>query len=129
MTRHEFTNRLRSLHNIDKHQVPELTDAQWVKFRDDPPRFMIRAGQEAAEAIWREVEKRQAPVASTHGVFATPKRGGMAQLLGTMPSREEAETMRDYFAEKDGDLCHYAVMPVSCDPSADPGRGALEGVG
>lgn len=59
MTTHDFLNRLRALHFIDRDQVLELTDAQWPKFRDDPPRFLMRCGDAAADAIMREVEKSQ----------------------------------------------------------------------
>lgn len=59
MTVHEFLNRIRSLYNIDHAQLPELTDAQWVEFRDNPPRYLIRTDRTQAEAIVREMEKRQ----------------------------------------------------------------------
>lgn len=59
MTNHEFIDRIRSLYNIDHHLLPELTDEQWIEFRDDPPRYLIRAGQVQADAILREVERRR----------------------------------------------------------------------
>ena len=59
MTQREFENRLRSLYNIDADRIPELTPAQWTRFRDDPPRYLTRADDEQAAAIWREVERRQ----------------------------------------------------------------------
>ena len=52
-------NRLRSLYNIDADRIPELTPAQWTRFRDDPPRYLTRADDEQSTAIWREVERRQ----------------------------------------------------------------------
>lgn len=57
--RHAFLNRLRSLHNIDRDQLPELDNDEWRSFRDDPVRFFMRADYFLGAAIWREVEKRQ----------------------------------------------------------------------
>jgi hypothetical protein len=60
MTPHEFINRIRSLYNIDHHNLPELTSDQWEQFRKDPPRYLINlADKVQSEAIVREVEKRQ----------------------------------------------------------------------
>jgi hypothetical protein len=59
MTSHEFLNRIRSLYNIDRHLLPELTDEQWPEFRDDPPRYLIHTDKVQSDAIMREVEKRQ----------------------------------------------------------------------
>lgn len=57
--RRMFLNRLRSLHNIDHHYLPELTDGEWISFRHNPTEFLIRADDTQAAAIWREVERRQ----------------------------------------------------------------------
>jgi hypothetical protein len=57
--RHAFLNRVRSLFNIDRNQAPEMTTAEWARFRDDPVHFLMRADDFLAAAIWREVEKRQ----------------------------------------------------------------------
>lgn len=59
MANHQFIDRIRSLYNIDHYLLPELTDEQWIEFRDDPPRYLIRADQAQADAILREVEARQ----------------------------------------------------------------------
>lgn len=62
-TRHQFTNRVRSLYNIDlfviRRELPDMTDRQWDAFMRDPPRYLISADQPTAEAIWRCVEARQ----------------------------------------------------------------------
>jgi len=60
MDAHQFINRIRSLYNIDRHKLPELSTPQWHDFQDDPPRFLMRCDDETAEAIWRQVEARQA---------------------------------------------------------------------
>ena len=68
MNQHQFLNRLLSLYNIDADRLPELSRAEWPKFRDDPVRFLIRQATEGQQtAIWREIEARQ-PVegGSTH---------------------------------------------------------------
>lgn len=62
MSRAEFLNRVRSLYNVDRPQLPELTPAEWVSFREDPARFLIYSDDILADAIWREVERRQAKV-------------------------------------------------------------------
>jgi hypothetical protein len=59
MDAHEFINRIRSLYNIDHYKLPELNDEQWIEFQNDPPRYLIRTDKIQAEAILREVEKRQ----------------------------------------------------------------------
>ena len=60
MKLYEFANRLRSLYNIDHYLLPELSEEHWAEFRDDPPRyFMNTADKVQAEAIFREVERRQ----------------------------------------------------------------------
>lgn len=59
MTQHEFMNRLRSLWNIDRDQLPELSEVQWTNFLLAPSSFLIRADDATAAAIWREVERRQ----------------------------------------------------------------------
>ncbi len=59
MTQHEFINRLRSMTSIDGWQLPELTREQQARFMADPFRYMMRAADEQAAAIWREIEKRQ----------------------------------------------------------------------
>jgi hypothetical protein len=59
MNKAEFLNCIRSLFCVDQYLLPELTDEQWEKFRDDPFRYFIHADDVQAEAIWRQVEKRQ----------------------------------------------------------------------
>jgi hypothetical protein len=50
---------LRSLFNIDGWQLLELSAAQRRAFISDPVRFVTRCDDSAADAIWREVCKRQ----------------------------------------------------------------------
>jgi hypothetical protein len=60
MAMYGFLNRVRSLFNIDYCLLPELSESDWPRFRDDPPRYFInRADLPQMRAIWREVEKRQ----------------------------------------------------------------------
>ena len=56
-----FLNRLRSLFNIDGHQLPELALEERRAFTGDPVGYLISASDAHADAIWREVEKRQHP--------------------------------------------------------------------
>jgi hypothetical protein len=58
--RRAFLNRVRSLHNIDHDQLPELDREDWHSFRDDPVHYFMRTDDYQQGAIWREVEKRQA---------------------------------------------------------------------
>lgn len=55
-----FLNRLRSLWNIDGHLLPELTKEQQIEFVRDPIKYFIRTDRTQSDAIWREIEKRQA---------------------------------------------------------------------
>ena len=59
MTQAEFINCVKSLFNIDSDLLPELTAFEFARFADDPVRYYIRASDEQADAIWREIEKRQ----------------------------------------------------------------------
>lgn len=61
MDKHGFMNRVRSLANIDRDQLPELTPEDFYWFVNDPVRYFMRATETHAAAIWREVEKRQRP--------------------------------------------------------------------
>ena len=62
LTHHGFINRVRSLYNIDHHLLPELSDQDWKEFRDNPPRYYINSADcIQADAIWREIERRQQP--------------------------------------------------------------------
>ena len=54
-----FINRVRSLFNIDGWLLPELTKAQQEEFIADPVRYFIHTDDAQANAIFREVEKRQ----------------------------------------------------------------------
>lgn len=63
--RHAFINRLRSLWNIDGYLLADaLTEEQQREFMRDPPRYLMGADRQQAEAIWREVEKRQTCLSS-----------------------------------------------------------------
>jgi hypothetical protein len=59
MEKMEFLNRLLSLWNIDAYRLPELSEEDWLKFRDNPPQYFVRASDEQFDAIWREIEVRQ----------------------------------------------------------------------
>lgn len=57
---HGFLNRIRSLWNIDGYLLADaLTDEQQQEFMRDPARYITHTDRQKAEAIWREVEKRQ----------------------------------------------------------------------
>lgn len=60
ITLEQFTNRMRSLLNIDHHLLPELTDQDWREFRQNEFRYFINAADDRQrKAFWREIEKRQ----------------------------------------------------------------------
>jgi len=57
---HTFINRLRILMSLDRHELePDLTWEQWRRFRTDPFRFLIRADDPTADAIWHAIVKRE----------------------------------------------------------------------
>jgi len=63
MTFDDFHNRLRILSSIDRHELAALdteiwTAGEYVKFRDDPWRYFIKADDEVAVMIWNVVTKR-----------------------------------------------------------------------
>jgi hypothetical protein len=63
MTFDEFHNALRILLSIDQHELVEvgieIDDAEWIKFRDDPLRYFVKAHDDAATRIWSIIGKRQ----------------------------------------------------------------------
>jgi hypothetical protein len=64
MTLPQFHSGLRALLNIDRHDlvaagVFDAADAtEWVRFRDDPFRWFIRAPDAKAEKLWALVQGR-----------------------------------------------------------------------
>lgn len=59
MMKQDFINRVRSLFNIDGFLLPELDKDDHLEFMRDPVRFFIRTEDAKADAIFREVERRQ----------------------------------------------------------------------
>lgn len=64
----DFKNRLRSLHCIDKYVLDEalvasgeesLDEETWIRFRDEPARFLMGTDKLTSLAIWKCVEDRQ----------------------------------------------------------------------
>jgi len=62
MTSGQFVNNLRILRSIDKFEVKFLTARQWIKFRDDPYLFMMRADDPTIEKLWAVIGKRHPKV-------------------------------------------------------------------
>ena len=57
---HQFLNRVRSLWSIDGYLLRDaLTEEQRHEFMRDPVRYFAHTDRKQAEAIWREVQKRQ----------------------------------------------------------------------
>lgn len=54
-----FLNMVRSLYNIGHDKLPELSDSDWLEFRNDPPRYYINTDNRQQRAIYREVLRRQ----------------------------------------------------------------------
>ena len=65
MDRAAFLNRVRSLHCIDQYRLPEFGQGDWLAFRNNPVRYLTICSDAHADAIWREVEKRQAKEPAT----------------------------------------------------------------
>lgn len=42
MDNDEFINTLKKLYFIDRRQLPELTNAEWLSYMADPARFLIQ---------------------------------------------------------------------------------------
>jgi hypothetical protein len=141
MKTHDLTNRLRTLYNIDRHQVPELTDAEWPKFRDDPPRFLARCPDTLADAIMREVEKRQRPAINDHlGRSDKDFAIEFGEYLAVAADRLLAEFRRetldgdgvdsDIFQGLESAAYEFRKRAARVVPAVpDPGRGFEEGMG
>ena len=68
MSKTDFRNRVASLYNVDRYKIddkllcygaPVLSEADWERFRTDPPRFFINTDKPTSDAIWECVEERQ----------------------------------------------------------------------
>ncbi len=59
MNQRQFHNALRILRGIDYREVPWMSPAQWVSFRDGPYEFCIRCDDDAYDRIWAVIEGRQ----------------------------------------------------------------------
>ena len=55
---HEFLNRVRALHNLDRSDVQDLTEAQWELFLEDPTLVLMQADDATAAVIWRAMHAR-----------------------------------------------------------------------
>ena len=62
MDTHSFRNRIRSLSNIDGYLLPEFLHDERAAFLRDPVGFFLRANDAQADAVFREVERRQTRV-------------------------------------------------------------------
>jgi hypothetical protein len=93
-----FINRIRSLHNLDKDAVPFLAAGEWVQFRDDPVKFLIRANDETAAAICAAVEARQPSVECKGGVKGHRE---LIQALSRMTDRLDADGSTSLVGPKD----------------------------
>jgi hypothetical protein len=49
------------LRNIDRDQIEPISDASWIKFRDDPYRSFLRMNDDQQDAIARIVSERMEP--------------------------------------------------------------------
>jgi hypothetical protein len=58
MNQASFDNRLRALFNIDGNRLPEFSDDQYIRFRQDPVRFWLVCDDPTRAIIWREVQHR-----------------------------------------------------------------------
>ena len=67
MTKREFRAALTVLWSIDRSDVPVLTDAQWLWFRNDPIDFYLRADDPTADAIWRAAQPSLQAAGADHG--------------------------------------------------------------
>lgn len=75
MDLHAFTNRLKALRFIDRADLRDLTDNQWMAFRADPAGYLITQGDDVAAKIWAALDEPEpepkpvAPFAEEDGVF------------------------------------------------------------
>lgn len=104
MEKRGFINRIRSLSNIESHQLPELSSEQQSQFLLDPIAYFLKADDAQSDAIMREVETRQAE-------GAAPKRKKRAKPR----VREQGEFLLPILGKKP------AVEDVSA-PSRAPSR-------
>lgn len=57
MTAARFQELLRAMYNLDRHKVG-LSGSDWIRFRDDPFRFMVRANKETAKIVWDAINSQ-----------------------------------------------------------------------
>jgi hypothetical protein len=53
-----FRERAAALYNLERKDIPGISNHGWETFRNNPLRYFLIAGETRYAAIWREVEKR-----------------------------------------------------------------------
>jgi hypothetical protein len=98
-----FINRIRSLHCLDKYAVPFLTSGEWVQFRDDPIKFLVRANDETADRICAAVEARQStPANPAQGVSEADLLERLAEAEAIIADRNDELALIDWISDKIG---------------------------
>ena len=54
-----FRNRLCILRSIDQHEVPDLTDRQWERLRNDPYLGYLRLDDTGEAVVFAAIQKRE----------------------------------------------------------------------
>jgi hypothetical protein len=107
MTRDQFHNGLRLIHSIDSHEVG---NPEWYRlFADDPFKFFIRCDDDAADIIWRAMEKRMLKNGGDHvtppvrmdqtaAILAMACRAAMASFSGDAAGESEEDATKRHYA-------------------------------
>ncbi len=54
-----FANMIRSLRCLEHHDLPFMSDAQFLHFESNPPDFFIRCDDETQERLFAAIKARQ----------------------------------------------------------------------
>lgn len=84
---HTLLNMLRSLHNIEGFQLPELNWGQQLDFVQAPVRYFIQAEDDQQAAIFREVAKRQPAHMEWKMIGSAPLDGTFVDLWTSLEER------------------------------------------
>ena len=97
---HEFLNRVRALHNVDRSDLPGPPLREWIDFVCNPTSFLIKADDATAAVIWRAMQARLG--GEVDG--ASPDVDAVCREARAEAFAEAAKTARAYAASYDGDV-------------------------
>ena len=111
MEKRAFVNRIRSLFNIERDVLPELTHQQQLDFVRNPVRFLLESDELQSDAIMREIERRQTPAERI--VSRKPATPAAAKVARSKKAKRKVEGQTEMLLPIPGGKQTVAAGPAS----------------